>query len=54
MAAEELNMMVLPEMYIRWDLAYNKEPKPRNAVARSFRTSQLDDMREDRLYSTKQ
>ena len=54
MAAEELNMMVLPEMYIRWDLAYNKEPKPRNAVARSFRTAQLDDMREDRLYSTKQ
>ena len=48
-AASEWNMYLTPEIYIRWDLAYNKEPKPRNAIARKFKTENLDELRKDAL-----
>ena len=50
-AANELNMLMYPEIYMRWDLAYQKVPKPRNPIVRTFKTETLDMLREEQEYS---
>lgn len=41
-AIAELNILMIPEIYIRWDLDYKKVPKPRNTIPRRFKEESLE------------
>ena len=48
-AIAELNLFINPNIYIRWDLAYEKIPKPRNTIPRRFKQDSLANKDNDDL-----